>query len=321
MYSIGVDLGGTNIAAGIVDENYKILLKKSVPTRLDGPSEIVADDISDLVKTLCKEYGISIDEIISIGIAAPGSVDPDAGVVKYANNLGFVNFPICALVCEKTGAKNVYLENDANAAGWGEAVAGAARGTRNSVTITLGTGVGSGVVIDGKVYSGTNFAAGELGHTVIENSGRQCTCGRKGCWEAYSSATALINMTNEKLAECAASGRGTKMTELVKAKGRTTGRTAFDAFRMGDAAAKEVVDMYIEYLACGLVNTINIFQPDVLCIGGGVSGEGQFLMDLLMPQIEKFSYGGKENGSVKVCIAELGNDAGIIGGALLGLKK
>jgi glucokinase len=227
---------------------------------------------------------------------------------------------MCAELSARLGLDNIHVENDANAAAWGEAVAGAARGTKNSVMITLGTGVGGGVIIDGNVFSGSNYAGTELGHIVIEVGGRPCGCGRRGCWEAYSSATGLINMTKEKLAECEASGRKTAMTEIAEKCGKVNGRVAFDGYRAGDAAAKEVVDTYINYLASGLASMINIFQPEVLSIGGGISGEGQFLIDLLYPIVDSERYGGDfVSHKTEIRIAELGNDAGIVGAAFLGI--
>ena len=186
--------------------------------------------------------------------------------------------------------------------------------------ITLGTGVGGGIIIDGKVISGFNYAGAELGHIVIEVDGEPCGCGRKGCWEAYSSATALIRMTREKLAECEAEGRETLMTAMVAEAGKVSGRTAFDACRRGDAAGAEVVKKYAHYLAQGLTNIINIFQPEVLSIGGGVSGEGDYLLDMLIPEIRSEVYGQGIVLSTDIRIATLRNDAGIIGGAVLGLK-
>lgn len=319
MYRIGVDLGGTNIAAGLVDENYKIIKKLSVPTNASRGADAIVADISALCLRLCNESGIAVGEIDAIGIASPGIANHTDGYVEYANNLPFKHLPICEMVSKGTGIKEVHVENDANAAAWGEAVAGAAKGTDNSVMITLGTGVGGGIVIDGKVYSGFNYAGAELGHIVIEHNGRPCSCGRKGCWEAYSSATALINMTKEKLDECANNGVATVMTEMVEKKGKVTGRTAFDAMRLGDKAGKEVVDMYLDYLACGLASIINIFQPRIITIGGGISGEGQSLIDALEPLVRAEQYGCGLVKLTEIKIAKLGNDAGIIGAAFLGI--
>lgn len=315
MYRIGVDLGGTNIAAGLVDESYKIVRKKSVPTGADRAPELIVADMAKLCRALCEEAKVELPEVISVGIASPGIANHDTGVVEYANNLPFINFPIASMLSERFEGKPVYIENDANAAALGEAVAGAAKGTRSSVMITLGTGVGGGIIIDGKVYSGFNYAGAELGHIVIEHEGRQCSCGRKGCWEAYSSATALIKMTNEKLEECRARKRKTIMADAP----RISGRTAFDAMRAGDEAGKEVVEMYLSYLGTGLVNIVNIFQPEMISIGGGVSGEGQWLVDALVTKIRSEEYGHGVVPGTKVRIAELGNDAGIVGAAVLGM--
>ena len=315
MYRIGVDLGGTNIAAGLVDESYKIVRKKSVPTGAERAPELIVDDMARLCRALCEEARVELSEIVSVGIASPGIANHDTGVVEYANNLPFINFPIASMLSERFEGKPVYIENDANAAALGEAVAGAAKGTRSSVMITLGTGVGGGIIIDGKVYSGFNYAGAELGHIVVEHDGRQCSCGRKGCWEAYSSATALIKMTKEKLEECQARKRKTIMADAP----RISGRTAFDAMRAGDEAGKEVVETYLSYLGTGMVNIVNIFQPEVISVGGGVSGEGQWLVDALLVKIRAEEYGHGVVPGTKVRIAQLGNDAGIVGAAVLGM--
>ncbi|MBO5203840.1 MAG: ROK family protein [Clostridia bacterium] len=314
MYRLGVDLGGTNIAVGLVNENLELVKKLSVPTGATRPGEEIVADIAALCKKLCEDMGISLSDVVSIGIATPGIANHDTGVVEYANNLPFRKFPIAELLRKDLGEDvTVKIENDANAAAWGEACAGAAKGTRNSIMITLGTGVGGGIIIDNKVYSGFNYAGGELGHIVIQVDGAPCSCGRKGCWEAYSSATALIRMTKEKIEECKASGRATVMADAPK----VSGRTACDAMRAGDEAAKEVYDKYIKYLASGLATIINIFQPEVISLGGGISGEGQSLIDSLLPIIRSEQYGGGVVEMTDIRIAKLGNDAGIIGAAML----
>ena len=315
MYRIGVDLGGTNIAVGLVDEEKKLVKKKSVPTGAERPAEQIVDDIAAVCRALCTEAGVPLSEIVSVGIATPGIANHDTGVVEYANNLPFRKLPLADMLRERLGVERVKIENDANAAAWGEAVAGAAQGTRNSIMITLGTGVGGGIIIDNKVYSGFNYAGGELGHIVIRVDGAPCSCGRHGCWEAYSSATALIRMTREKIEECEAEGRKTLMSKAEK----ISGRTACDAMRQGDAAAKEVYDLYIHYLASGLATIINIFQPEVISLGGGISNEGQSLIDSLLPIVRKEQYGGGVVPMTDIRIARLGNDAGIIGAALLGI--
>lgn len=319
MYRIGVDLGGTNIAAGLVDENYKIVCKKSIPTGAEREGELIVNDMAELCRDVCREANVGLNEVISVGIATPGIANHDTGVVEYSCNLPFRKFPIGQILSEKLGGVKVYIENDANAAAWGEAVAGAAKGSRSSVMITLGTGVGGGIIDNGKVYSGFNYAGAELGHIVIEHNGRQCSCGRRGCWEAYSSATALINMTNEKIEEYRAAGKETLMTKIAENAGKVSGRTAFDAMRAGDEAGNEVVDTYISYLVTGLVNIVNIFQPEVISLGGGVSNEGQWLIDAMYASIHEQQYGSGIVEETKIRIAQLKNDAGIIGAAVLGM--
>ena len=320
MYSIGVDLGGTNIAVGLVNENFEIKVKRSMPTGAHRTSEEIVNDIATLCFDVCREGGIDISELSSIGIASPGIANHDSGIIEYSCNLPFRKFPIADELRKRTGVKKINTENDANAAALGEAVAGAAKGTKISIMITLGTGVGGGIIIDGKVISGFNYAGAELGHIVIEVDGAQCGCGRKGCWEAYSSATALIRMTREKLAECEAAGRQTLMTEIAEKAGKVSGRTAFDAKRAGDEAGAEVVAKYVHYLAQGITNIINIFQPEVLSIGGGISGEGDYLLDMVVPLVRAEVYGQGIVKDTDIRIATLRNDAGIIGGAVLGLK-
>ena len=313
MYAIGVDLGGTNVAVGLVDENYRLLRKASLPTNAQDPMAIV-DTVVTLTNRLVEEEGISFDEIASLGLASPGVVDRAGGEIIYACNIKFDHFPMARLLSERLPIKKVYLENDANAAALGEAKAGAARGAKNSLTVTLGTGVGGGIIIDGDVYMGSNCAAGELGHFVLQKGGRLCGCGRRGCFEAYSSATGLITTTREKMQACPDS----LMHEFAKKEGKVSGRTAFDAARAGDSAAKEVVDEYLSYLASGLASLVNIFQPEVIVIGGGLSNEKENLLAPLRPMVLSEAYGGGIVKMTELRVAELGNDAGIIGAACIG---
>ena len=321
MYYIGVDLGGTNIAIGICDKSLKILDKGSVPTNPNRAPELIIKDMTDLTARLLEKNGISLDEVESVGIASPGSCNSETGVVTYANNLPFENFEIAKIFKSFLPVKKVIVENDANAAALAEALVGAAAGVKHSVMITLGTGVGGGIIIDGKVYSGFNHFGGELGHIVIEKGGRPCSCGRRGCWEAYSSATGLTNMTKDKIAECKKNGIPSLMVKELEENGKVSARTAFNAMKAGDAAGKEVVDEYIAYLATGLGNIINIFQPEILSIGGGVCNEGEYLTKPLEQLIKFERYGGANprGPQTKLKIATLGNDAGIVGAAGLGL--
>ncbi len=314
MYYLGIDLGGTNIAIGIVDEDYKIVKKGSTPTLSDRNLEEVVKDIAALSMKLLDETNIDISEIAHAGIGSPGSIDPVNGVVISSNNIRMYNYPIVDVLKKYLPIENIYVDNDANAAALGEAMGGAAKGAETAIMVTLGTGVGSGIIINGKIFGGFNHAGGEIGHMVIEHDGWQCTCGRKGCWETYSSATGLVRMTREKLAET----KDTVMWDLVGGDiNKASARTAFAAMKQGDKAAKDVVDKYISYLACGITNIINIFQPNVLCIGGGVANEGNYLLNPILEIVEKDQFTAACELKTKICIAELGNDAGIIGAAAI----
>ena len=314
MYYLGIDLGGTNIVAGVVDENGNIIVKSSCKTNAPRPENEICDDMASVALKALEEAGLTKNDVSFVGIGAPGAVNGATGVIEFSANFNFHNWEIVKMMEERLGMK-VYVENDANAAAYGEFCVGAAKDANNAVVITLGTGVGGGIIIDGMIYSGSNFAGAELGHMVIEKDGRQCGCGRKGCWEAYSSATGLINMTKEAIL-------ANPQSYLAQSVGgdlsNVNGITAFDAMRQGCPVGIKVVDEYISYLACGLVNIINIFQPEILCIGGGISYEGDYLIKPLMKIIEEERYTKHNAQQTEVCVATLGNDAGIIGAAFLG---
>ncbi|MBQ4154663.1 MAG: ROK family glucokinase [Clostridia bacterium] len=312
MFNVGVDLGGTNIAVGVVNENYEIVGRSKIKTNCPRPAEEIVDDMAKAVKLAVEDAGLSLSDIDTIGVGSPGSVNPFTGVIATSNNLGFSNLPMGQMLKDRLGF-DCYLENDASAAAYGEFIAGAGIGTKDFVAITLGTGVGGGVIIGGKLFAGSNLAGGELGHTVIVYEGAQCTCGRKGCWEAYASATGLINLTKAKMEE----NKASKMWEIAGSLETVNGRTAFDGMRAGDAAAKEVVDLYINYVACGITNMVNIFQPEVLCIGGGISKEGDTLLNPIIDYVSKHSFAKNVEEQTKLKIAQLGNDAGIIGAAYI----
>ncbi len=315
---LGIDLGGTNIAVGVVNEDLEIVVKGSVPTGAERPADEIIADMAALCKKVVADAGLTMADIEYAGIASPGTANSETGIIEYANNLPFINYPIADKLASMAGVSKVHIENDANAAALAEALAGAAKGAKYSIMITLGTGVGGGIILDGKVYCGFNHAGAELGHMVISHGGRHCSCGRDGCWEAYSSATGLINMTKDKLAECEAAGEKTLMADIAAEAGKVSGKTAFAAMKKGDAAGAAVVDEYISYLACGLANIINIFQPNILSIGGGICNEGDNLLIPLEEKIWSETYGLEKEKRTKIVIAKLGNDAGIIGGAALG---
>ncbi len=312
MYRIGVDLGGTNIAVGVVDENMKIIGRGKVKTRCPRPAAEIFDDIALAVEMAVKDAGISMDDVISVGVGTPGSVNKSNGYIEFANNLDFNQVPAKEMLEERIG-KPVYLDNDANCAALGEAVAGIGNGVENFVAVTLGTGVGSGIIVNGKIVVGVNYCAGEMGHTVICADGIPCNCGRKGCWEQYSSATALISQTKEAMKN----NPDSIMWQLTGGIDNVSGRTAFDAMRQGDKAAAAVVDKYIYYLSIGICNIINTLQPEIICIGGGVSHEGDYLLKPLQKYVEEQRYSIYSKVQTQIVAAKLGNDAGIFGAALL----
>ncbi len=312
MYTLGIDLGGTNIVAGLVDENYNVIAKGKVKTNSPRPAEEIADDMARACFMACENAGVSIKDVIACGVGSPGAINPVDGVVVYANNLKFDNVPLAQMLKDRTGV-DFYIENDANAAAYGEFLAGSGRGVDSCVAVTLGTGVGGGIIIDGKLFSGSNYAGGELGHTVICIDGEPCSCGRKGCWEAYASATALIRQTKAKMQE----NTDSVMWELANGNpDNVNGKIAFDGMRKGDKAAIEVVEQYEKYVAVGLANIINVFQPQKICIGGGISNEKETLVNPIKEFVNKEIYTtmGKP---CEILPAELGNDAGIIGAASL----
>lgn len=313
-YYIGIDLGGTNIAGGLVTEDGTILAKGSVPTGRGRSAAEIVDDMAVLAKQVAEDGKVSWEEVASVGVGVPGTANKETGVVEFANNLGFFDEPIVRLLEERLPGKRILFDNDANAAAWGEYVAGSGKGTESMIAVTLGTGVGGGIILNGALYEGINYAAGELGHFVIALDGKACSCGRKGCYEAYASATALIEQTKEAMEMNPASA----LWEIVGGDlERTEGKTVFDGIRLGDETAKLVFDRYIRYVGVGLVDLINVFQPELICIGGGISKAGEMLLAPLRRMIEEESYTRTAKRQTKLAIASLDNDAGIIGAALL----
>lgn len=314
MYRIGVDLGGTNISVGVVDEDFNIIGRGKTKTNSPRPAEEIFEDIAKCISMAADDAGISLDDVNVIGVGTPGSVNDETGYIDYSNNLRFDKVPAKQMLEELTG-KPCFFANDASCAALGELYAGAGKGCKNLIAITLGTGVGSGIVIDGKVFRGANSVGGEIGHTVINVNGAECTCGRKGCWESYASATALIAQTKQAMKENPESKMWNCAGNDIES---VNGRTAFDAMRMGDEAAKAVVDKYIYYVAVGIINVINVFQPDVLCVGGGICNEGETLLAPIRKYVVEERYSKYAQKQTEICKAQLGNDAGIIGAAMLG---
>ena len=313
MYRIGVDLGGTNIATGVVNEKNEIIGRGVVKTRAPRPAAEIFDSIKEAVDLAVKDAGIPYDDVKSIGIGTPGSVNKETGEIEFSNNLQFNNVPAKEML-EARLKKPVYLENDANCAALGEAVAGCGNGVKDFVAITLGTGVGSGIIIDGKIIRGHNFCGGEMGHMVINVDGIQCNCGRKGCWEKYASATALVSQAVEAMQ----TNKASLLWQTCEGDlNQVNGKTIFDALDLGDDTAKAVIDRYLYYVAVGIINIVNALQPEIVCVGGGISGQGEKILRPIRAYVNGEHYSIHSKKQTRILPAALGNDAGIIGSALL----
>lgn len=313
-YYAGIDIGGTFVKIGIVDDGGNLVAKDKIETGKERPYREIIEDIGNAVNALSVRAGV---KLAGAGVGAPGTIDSENGVLVYNNNMHWKDVPLSAEL-EKHIHVPVKITNDANAAALGEAYAGAGKAYRSLVLLTLGTGVGSGVIIDGKLYEGGRSAGTELGHTLLKYGGKKCTCGRKGCFEVYASATALIAETKQAMLK----DRGSLLWELCQGNAdNADGKTAFDGMRAGDKTAKKVVKRYLEYLAAGIVNAANIFRPDVVLLGGGVSKEGETLLKPLKKMLARDLYGGGKYAPVALACASLGNDAGIFGAAHLAMPE
>ena len=313
MVYVGIDLGGTSIKAGLVDENGKIIAKATCPTLVERGAEPVVADMAKLSLEVIEKGNCTLDDVKAIGIGLPGIQDPRTGIVPFCTNLYWHEVPVVELM-QKVIDKPIFIGNDATVAGLAESVAGVSAGIKHSVFLTLGTGVGGGIVHDGKVYSGVNGVGSELGHMLVVLDGELCTCGNKGCWERYASATALIRMGKEAAKENNASEIYTSVNgdlDLITAK------TVIDAAKNGDETANKVFNRYVYYLCAGLVNIINFIDPEVIVLGGGVSHAGTFLLDAVRAKLPSMVF-YKTMPYARVELAILGNDAGIIGAAMLG---
>ncbi len=308
-YFAGIDLGGTNIAVAIVDEYGNLYGKARRKTAMPRPYHEIFDDMAVCVRDAVRYSGLTMDDIESVGIGCPGAINIQEGTVEFSNNLGFYDVPIVSYM-EKALGKKIYVENDANAAAWGEFLAGSGKGTDNMIMVTLGTGVGSGIIVDGHLLTGAWGKGAELGHMVLRLDGEPCTCGRKGCFETYASATALVNQTKAAMT----ANPYSDLWRVAPSLDQVNGKTAFDAT---DKIAKGVVEQYLRYLAEGIVNIVNIFQPEVITLGGGISHSGEAILAPIREEIKERSFARFGKEQTAVTCATLGNDAGIIGAALL----
>jgi len=313
-YFIGIDLGGTNIAAGIIDQAHQLVYKTSIKTDMSRGFDGLCKDMASLCHTVVTAFGIEFNEILSVGIGCPGMINEETGEIVFSNNLDIYHQPLGAQMAELLACP-VYCANDANAAALGEYVGGSGKSADSMIAITLGTGVGSGIIMDGKICGGFNYSGGELGHMVIQVEGRQCTCGRKGCLETYASATGLIRSAREAMENEPESLLWSLADDNSK---HVTGRMVFEARECGDATAIHVVDAYIEYLSVGLSNVVNALQPEIVAVGGGISHQGDWLMQALQEKVDTQVFGRFGDKQTRIIAASLGNDAGIIGAALLG---
>ena len=318
MKYVGVDIGGTNLKAGLVDENGVLLATQKMKVASIADDDGLAWTVASLVQELAHTVNLSVSDVASVGVGVPGTVEIRSGSINYTCNLPLRNVPLRKLFHRYLSIP-LYIENDANCAALAEFLVGAGRDSKRFVTITLGTGVGAGIVHNGKIYHGANGMAGEVGHMVIQRGGLPCPCGRHGCWEQYASATALKRMTAAALA---AHPDSILAQVVAENEGRVSGQSAFIAARRGDPVGQQVCDEYVDYLACGVVNVVNIFQPDTLAIGGGVSNEAE--EQLLLPvqqRVARESIPCGRDRRTRIVKAELGNRAGLIGAALLGKNK
>ncbi len=309
-YYVGIDLGGTFIKGGIVNENGEILLEDKVPTQTEKGGEAVAENIANLAKSLMERMGLTAEDVVGLGMGVPGMIDSKKGVVVFAGNLNWEHFPVGDEVAKRTGL-TVKVANDANVATLAEVKFGVAKAYDDAIMLTLGTGVGGGIVVDGKLIEGNQGAGAELGHAVICAGGEQCTCGRKGCLEAYASATAIIRDTKRAMS----AHKDSKMWEIGELD-KVTGKTAFD-YKDVDSYAREVVEHYYEMLACGITSFANVFRPQAIILGGGVCAQGEALVKPVQARVNKEIFAGNRGPQVPILIAELGNSAGLLGAAAL----
>ncbi|MBQ8263840.1 MAG: ROK family glucokinase [Oscillospiraceae bacterium] len=309
MLRIGIDLGGTKLAAGVIDENYALLSRAEKPTRAAMGAETVIADMAECVRMALAEAGKSIADCAGAGIGSPGLCDTAKGSVRNAHNLGWYGVPVCDMLSKELGVP-VKVDNDANCAALGEVVAGAAKGSKSALMVTLGTGVGGGIIIGGEIYSGWQSLGGEIGHMCIVMDGEQCSCGEKGCWEAYAASSALVRQAEKAAAEHPES-------LLAADAGSLDGKKIFAAVHAGDSVAMAVVERYCAYVGVGIVNLVNAIYPESIIIGGGISAVGETILSPIREYIGEHFFASKKELMPRVAQAQLGNDAGIIGAAAL----
>ena len=313
MLYIGIDVGGTTAKAGVVDEAGQILYKSSCKTGIERDFEDIAADMAELCRHIVRESGHEMAEVAAVGVGIPGEQSPKTGLVAFCNNLGWVDVPLMQRLRDALGLP-VYVDNDANVAALAESAFGASRDVKSSILITLGTGVGGGIVRDQRIHTGAHGVGGEIGHMVVVVDGEPCNCGHRGCWEKYASATAIIRMGRalmEEKPDCALA------RQLGGDAAQLNAKAVLDLAKAGDADCMGIFETYVKYLCVGLANLINIYDPDMIVLGGGVAYAGDFLLDAVRAALGDYVYCPALSWA-RVELARLGNDAGIIGAAMLG---
>lgn len=308
-YIIGIDLGGTSAKGGLFTESGELLCHEKADTNKEDGFEGTIKLLATLAETLAKKSGVDFSEVVAIGCGAPGVVDSRRGVILRWSNFNWQDVPFAKSLSSLTG-KPVYVANDANVAALGEAKFGATAQYQSSILLTLGTGVGGGIVFDGKLIEGYQSAGAELGHITIREGGLPCACGRRGCYEKYASATALVSQTRHAMVE----NLNSKMWKLVGGKIENVGgRTAFEAARLGDETAKRVITQYVGYLSEGIADFVNILRPEAIVLGGGIANEGEALFEPLRKAVDERTYIAMDIVPLKIVGATLGNKAGMYG--------
>ncbi len=312
MYYVGVDVGGTSIKTGIVNEKYEIIARSRQETFFGMTNDEFCERIARSIDEVLQNAGLNASRVEQIGIGCPGNVNDELGIFEHIGNLGLKNVEVKKALAKRYPGTKVIIDNDANAAAYGEYLAGALKGSSFAVAVTLGTGIGGGIIADGKIYRSYNYYGGEVGHTVIHAGGRSCRCGRNGCWEAYASATGLTATTKEVMEEHPDSLMWALAENDIE---KVKGSTAFTARKQGDNAAKKVAERFVDDLAVGLANITNVLQPKTVCIGGGISEQGDWLINMLREKYEAEI--ALPSRRAEIIEAKLGNSAGIIGSAFL----
>lgn len=312
-YYLGLDVGGTQLVAGVVDAHYRIVAKASLPAGAGRPIEQITTDMARVSREAVAAAGLTVAAMSSWGIGMPSYVNPKTGLLVHANCFGWKNVPIYDYL-RKHLPLPIYIANDANCAAYGEVLAGAAADYSDALMLTLGTGVGGGIILNKKIFSGYDTMGAELGHTKLVYDGALCTCGQKGCLEAYCSATALVRIMKQRMSE----PRQTWLRTLCAGdEERIEARMLFEAARRKDAVALEILQQFTGRLAAGLSTFVVIFRPQVIILGGGLAGAGELLLEPLRRELAACTFAADQIGVPPVVRAQLGNDAGVLGAALL----